>query len=67
MSLDILGDGGFPERNVEATATLSRSVPEGITPNQRDETWYAMTKELMAALDKQLEQRMRDNFTFYVQ
>jgi hypothetical protein len=67
MSLDILDDRGFPERNVEATATLSRSVPEGITPNQRDETWYAMTKELMAALDKQLEQRMRDNFTFYVQ
>jgi hypothetical protein len=67
MSIDILNDGGFTERSVEASVTLTRSVPEGITPNQRDEAWYAMTKELMAALDKQLEQRMRENFTFYVQ
>jgi hypothetical protein len=67
MSIDILNDRGFPERSIEASVTLTRSVPEGMTPNQRDETWYAMTKELMAALDKQLEQRIRDNFTFYVQ
>jgi hypothetical protein len=67
MSLDILDDRGFSERNIEASVSLTRSVPEGLTPNQRDETWYAMTKDLMAALDQQLEQRMRENFNFYVQ
>lgn len=67
MSIDILNDRGFAERTVEASVTLTRSVPEGLTPNQRDEAWYAMTKDLMAALDKQLEQRIRENFTFYVQ
>jgi hypothetical protein len=67
MSIDILNDRGFAERSVEASVALTRSVPEGLTPNQRDEIWYAMTKDLMAALDKQLEQRMRENFTFYIQ
>jgi hypothetical protein len=67
MRIDILNDRGFPERSVEASAAITRSVPEGITPNQRDEAWYAMTKDLMAALDRQLEQRIRENFTFYVQ
>lgn len=67
MSIDILNDRGFAERTVEASVAMTRSVPEGITPNQRDEAWYAMTKDLMAALDRQLEQRIRENFTFYVQ
>ena len=66
MSIDILDDRGFAESNIEASVSLTRSVPEGLTPNQRDETWYAMTKDLMATLDRQLEQRMREHFNFYV-
>jgi hypothetical protein len=42
-------------------------VPEGITPNQRDQVWYEMTRAIMAYVDQELERQLRDNFTFYVQ
>jgi hypothetical protein len=67
MAVDILNERGFPERTVTAKATRSQSVAEGITPNQRDQAWYALTKDLMAELDRELERQMRVNFTFYVQ
>ena len=50
-----------------AKATRSQSVAEGITPNQRDQAWYVLTKDLMAELDRELERQMRANFTFYIQ
>ena len=67
MSIDLLNERGFPERTISAKASRSQSVAEGITPNQRDEAWYALTKDLMAELDKELERQMRANFTFYLQ
>jgi hypothetical protein len=66
MSMDIVDERGVSESNIEASVSLTRSVPEGLTPNQRDETWYQMTKDLMATLDQQLEQRMREHFELYV-
>ncbi len=67
MSIDLLNNSGFAERTISAKAARSQSVAEGITPNQRDEAWYAMTKDLMAELDRELERQMRANFTFYIQ
>jgi hypothetical protein len=67
MGVDLLNDRGFVDRTISAKATRSQSVAEGITPNQRDKAWYAMTKELMAELDRELERQIRDNFSFYVQ
>lgn len=67
MSVDLVNDRGYVDRTISAKAARSQSVAEGITPNQRDETWYAMTKELMAELDRELERQMRANFTFYIQ
>src|SRR5271166_2639491 len=67
MSVDILGDRGFPERSISAKATRSQSVAEGITPNERDQAWYAMTKQVMSDLNQELEKQMRTNFTFYIQ
>ncbi len=67
MGIDILNDRGFVERTVTAKATRSQSVAEGITPNQRDQAWYVLTKDLMAELDRELERQMRANFTFYIQ
>jgi hypothetical protein len=67
MSIDLLNDRGFVDRTVSAKVARSQSVVEGITPNQRDEVWYAMTKALMADLDQELERQMRANFTFYLQ
>src|SRR5258708_6106161 len=67
MSIDLLNNSGFPERTTSAKAARSQSDAEGTTPNQRDEAWYAMTKDLMAELDRELERQMRAHFTFYIQ
>jgi hypothetical protein len=67
MSIDLINDRGYVDRTISAKAARSQSVAEGITPNQRDEAWYALTKDLMAELDRELERQMRANFTFYIQ
>ncbi len=67
VRIDLLNERGFPERTVTAKASRSQSVPEGITPNQRDQAWYDMTRAMMSYLDQELEHQIRDNFTFYVQ
>jgi hypothetical protein len=67
MSVDIMGERGFAERSVTAKAARSRSVPENITPNDRELVWYQLTKELMADLDIELERQIRSNFGFLVQ
>jgi hypothetical protein len=67
MSIDILNDRGFAERTVSAGATRSQSVAEGITPNDREQVWYNMTKALMADLNQNLEKQMRDYFGNYLQ
>ena len=67
MSVDIMGDRGFAERSVTAKAARSRSVPENITPNDREMVWYQLTKELMADLDVELERQIRSNFGLLVQ
>ena len=67
MSIDIMSDRGFPERTASAKATRSQSVAEGITPNDREQVWYNMTKALMADLNQELEKQMRANFGNYLQ
>jgi hypothetical protein len=67
MSVDLMNDRGFPERSVSAKASRSRSVPENITPNDRERAWYELTRALMADLDAELERQIRANFNFYVQ
>jgi hypothetical protein len=66
MTVDLMGDRGFPERSVSAKASRSRSVPEGITPNDREKVWYELTEALMADLDTELERQIRANFGFYL-
>jgi hypothetical protein len=67
VRIDLVNERGFPERTVTTQASRTRSVPEGITPNQRDQVWYEMTRAIMAYVDQELERQLRDNFTFYVQ
>ena len=66
MTIDLLGERGFAERTVSAKASRSRSVPEGITPNDREKAWYELTQALMADLDAELERQIRANFGFYL-
>jgi hypothetical protein len=67
VRIDLVNERGFPQRTVTAKASRSQSVAEGITPNQRDQAWYDMTRAMMAYLDQELERQIRENFTFYVQ
>jgi hypothetical protein len=67
MTIDILGDRGFAERTVSAKTTRTQSVAEGITPNERDQVWYNMTKQLLNDENQELERQMRANFGYYLQ
>jgi hypothetical protein len=66
MTVDLMGERGFPERSISAKASRSRSVPEKITPNDREQVWYELTEALMADLDAELERQIRANFGFYL-
>ena len=65
--LEIDDDHGVPRRSVTVTAVRSQTVLEGITPNERDQTWYDMTKALMADFDKQMSAEISSNFGGFFQ
>jgi hypothetical protein len=65
--LDILNERGFPEHTSTAKVSRSQTVPEGITPNDRDKVWYDMTKALMDDFDRAMEADVRANFGYAVQ
>ena len=62
VQLQIINPQGIAERSASAEATVSRSVPEGITLNERDKVWYDMTRDLMADLDRQLQKQVDASF-----
>jgi hypothetical protein len=67
VTVDLMGERGFAERSVAAKASRSRSVPEDITPNDRERVWYELTHALLTDLDTELERQIRANFGFFVQ
>lgn len=66
-TLSIVDDRGQTVRTVTVKATRSQSVLEGITPNDREKTWYDMTKALMADFDHQMEIEIGAHFGGYFQ
>jgi hypothetical protein len=65
--LDILDARGLPLRTVTVKVVRSQSVLEGITPNERDQTWYDMTKAIMADFDQQMSAEISANLGGYFQ
>lgn len=63
--LDIIDDHGVPVRTISVKVTRSQTVLEGITPNERDQTWYDMTKALMADFDAQMSSEISNHFGGY--
>jgi hypothetical protein len=61
-NLQIVAANGLDARTAAVTTSLTQSVLEGITPNDRDTTWYDMTKQAMANFDRQMESEIRRNF-----
>lgn len=64
--LEILDAHGFPVRTANVKVVRSQSVLEGLTPNQRDQSWYDMTRALMTDFNQQMEAEIRANFGYYV-
>ncbi len=62
VRLQIINPQGVAERTATAEAAVSRSVPEGITLNERDTVWYEMTRDLMADLDRQIQRQVDASF-----
>ena len=51
---------------VTAEATRSKSVPEGITLNEREKMYYTQVKALMQAFDQELEKNIRSFMGSYL-
>ncbi|HEV2677566.1 MAG TPA: hypothetical protein VGV37_23755 [Aliidongia sp.] len=60
--VQLIDPQGIAERTATAEASISRSVPEGITLNERDKVWYELTRDLMADLDRQLQRQIELSF-----
>lgn len=67
VTLQIVDGQGLPVRTVSVTSSRSQSVLESITPNDRDKTWYDMTKALMADFNQQMSQQISAHFGGYFQ
>jgi hypothetical protein len=66
-TLSILDDRGTMVRTVTVKASRSQTVLEGITPNDREKTWYDMIKALMADFDQQMGIEISAHFGGYFQ
>jgi hypothetical protein len=65
VKLVIYDASGLAVRTARVEATASRSVPENITLNDRDRSWYEMSQELVRSLDRKLEQQVDESFFPY--
>jgi hypothetical protein len=66
VTINIVDPTGLVVRTATVRASRSQSVAENISPDQRDQTWYDMTKDIMAAFDRQMESEIRNHFTGFV-
>jgi len=64
-SVQIIDEHGLALRAANVTIARSQSVLEDITPNERDQVWYDMTKAAMADFDAQMLNEIRNNFGLY--
>ncbi|MDE2229975.1 MAG: hypothetical protein KGL11_13180 [Alphaproteobacteria bacterium] len=65
-TLNIVDPTGIVVRTATVRAARSQSVSEDVSPDQRDQTWYDMTKDITAAFDRQMESEIRNHFTGFV-
>ena len=66
VTINIVDPTGLVVRTATVRAARSQSVAENISPDQRDQTWYDITKDIMAAFDRQMESEIRNHFTGFV-
>ncbi|HUB97576.1 MAG TPA: hypothetical protein VL993_16755 [Stellaceae bacterium] len=57
---------GLLARTANVKTERSQSTLQGITPDERDRTWYNMTQAAMVAFDRQMETEIRNNFGLFL-
>ncbi len=57
--LEIVDPSGRILGTTEARVSLSRTIPEGATLNEREKFWYSLTGDLMAQFDREMEATIR--------
>jgi hypothetical protein len=67
VTLSIVDERGVRVRTVNVKAFRSQTVLEGITPNEREQAWYDMTKMLMSDFDRQMSGEISAHFGGYFQ
>ncbi|MGH6967877.1 MAG: hypothetical protein ACREEL_02595 [Stellaceae bacterium] len=66
VTINIVNPSGLVVRTATVHASRSQSVAENVSPDQRDQTWYDMTKDIMAAFNRQMESEIRNHFTGFI-
>ncbi len=66
MRIEILDDRGQREAYVVAEARRTRTLPENLTLNERDNIAFRFTQELMTAFDAALEAEINTHLTRYL-
>ncbi len=64
--LEIRSDRGFRDAYVEARAMRTQTVSEDITVNDRRTVFFELTEALVADVNSQLEDRIREHLARYV-
>ena len=54
IHIEIVNSQGVVEAQASAVAQRSRTAPEQITLNERDQLWFELTEAVMADLDREL-------------
>jgi hypothetical protein len=65
VRFEIIDPHGLAVRTATARAVSSRSVAEDITPDEREQVWYEMSRELALSLDTELERQIDASFYPY--
>ena len=58
-SVEILDDRGYRKGFASARVSRSRTVPEGITLNERHKAWFDLTEDLMGDFNAEIEKNVR--------
>jgi hypothetical protein len=64
-TLQIVNDQGVVVRTASVKSIRTQSVLDNVTPNQREQAWYDMTKTIMEDFDAQMATEIRNNFGPY--
>ncbi|WP_142848093.1 hypothetical protein [Telmatospirillum sp. J64-1] len=67
VSLQILDNRRMPVAEITAQASRSRTVPQGLTLNERDKIWYEMVENLTSDLNARLEVLMGQYMARWIQ